>query len=316
MTETTQRPDSSSPNRPHRFPLGQVLGTLLSLVLLVYLVIQGWEEFARVLQQVSLSNFALALGFMLVSRLCVTLRWFALLRTAGAPVSFGQTMRLTFMGLFASNFLPSTVGGDFVRLAGAVVQRVEPGVSAASLVVDRLVGMAGMALLAPVGLAAVLQGSALAQGLAGAFVSRLPSLGEKLAGFARSAARSSTYWLRHPAGLVLALLFTLGHMLCTFLAVLLLLRGMGQHLSLATVGGLWSLSYFITLIPVSVNGLGLQEVSITYLYTHFGGVSMEAALALAVFMRLLFLAASLPGAVFLPAILNRPSLPDQFPETE
>ena len=88
-------------------------------------------------------------------------------------------------------------------------------------------------------------------------------------------------------------------MLFTYLIVAVLLNGMGQPMPLWQIGGLWSLSYFVSLAPVSINGLGLQEVSIAYLYSHFGGVPMETGLVLAVMMRLVFLVASLPGAYFL-----------------
>jgi len=64
-------------------------------------------------------------------------------------ISLAETLRLTFAGLFANNFLPSTVGGDVVRLAGAMQARYDSAISAASLVIDRLVGMAGMTLFLP-----------------------------------------------------------------------------------------------------------------------------------------------------------------------
>ena len=61
----------------------------------------------------------------------------------------------------------------------------------------------------------------------------------------------------------------------------------------------------LTLLPVSINGLGLQELSIAVLFSSFGGVSEHAGLALAVLMRMLYMLASLPGALFLPGLLLR-----------
>ena len=309
------------PAQRKSLPFGRVLGTLLSLGLLVYLIrLQGWQEFRQVLGRLPGDTFALALALMLLSRVCVATRWFVLLHSANAKVSYGQCLRLTFMGLFASNFLPTTIGGDLVRLAGSVALRVDAGLAAASLVLDRLMGMVGMSALAPLGLALILPPPAgglrpAAPLLAGALwprLARLPGLDRvfpRLATFGRSLLHSSAIWLRHPASLLGALGWTLGHMLCTFLTLHVLLAGLHQPLSFWWIGGLWSLSYFVTLVPVSINGLGLQEVSITYLYAHFGGVSLEAGLALAVLMRMLFLLASLPGVVFLPEILRpRPAI--------
>ena len=291
-----------------RIPVWRIAGSLLSLALLAYLVYeQGWDEFRQALSEVPLQSFLLALLLILISRLFVTARWHALLRTAGMQISFWQSLRLTFTGLFASNFLPSTVGGDLARLAGAVYLQMEAGLVTASLIVDRLIGMAGMALLLPVGLVALVSQSAWLGGHLEAgigLLSGLRWLWKKVGGFARSTLQSSIYWIRHPDGLGLGLLATGGHMLLTYLSVWVLLDGVGQPVSLLLIGGLWSLSYFVSLAPVSINGLGLQEVSIAYLYSHYAGVSMQGSLALAVLLRVLFLLASLPGALFLPGILN------------
>ena len=100
-----------------------------------------------------------------------------------------------------------------------------------------------------------------------------------------------------------ALVMTWGHMLFLFVSIWFLLRRMGEQTPFPLVAGLWTLVYFITLVPISVNGLGLQEVSLTFVYVTFGGVSMPSALTLAVLLRTLYMASSLPGAVFLPAIL-------------
>lgn len=295
-----------------RTSLWRILGTLLSLGLLVYLIYsQGWDEFAAVLRGLPFTTVIFAFALLMCSRVCVTLRWYTLLRSAKVEISFWQCFRLMFMGNFSSNFLPSTVGGDLVRLAGVIQLGVDAGVGAASLVVDRLVGMAGMSSLAPFGLAVVFQPLAganprWAAGMVSG-LSNLPGvqkLYRRVKNFLNSLLRSSLYWLRHPTSLVLALLCTFGHMLFTFLMTDVLLTAMQQSVSLWRIGTLWSLSYFISLVPVSLNGLGLQELSISYLYSHFGGVTAQAALALAVLTRLLFLLASLPGVLFLPDILR------------
>jgi uncharacterized membrane protein YbhN (UPF0104 family) len=313
--------------QPGRVPFWRVLGTVLSLALLVYLIrVQGWDEFTQVLARLPGYYFWLALGLTLLSRVCIGLRWFTLLRSADVKISFWQSLRLTFMGLFAANFLPTTVGGDLVRMAGVMYLRVDAGIGAASLVVDRLVGMAGMASWAPFGIAIVLRSGAgagtsavpAARWALLPFLARVPGgswVYRKAEKFTRSLLRSAMYWLRHPWSLGLALVCTYGHMFFTFSATWLLLQGMHQPVSFWWIGALWSLNYFITtLLPVSINGLGLQEVAISQLYSHFGGVSMEAALALAVLSRMLYLLASLPGAAFLPDIL-RP-FPTVQPKTE
>lgn len=326
-TSPALEPLSPEPRPSRRNLVVRVVGTVLSIALLVFLIsTQGWGEFAGALRRIPASYFWIALALMFGSRMCVALRWFVLLRSAQVKMPFWQCLRLVFMGLFASNFLPTTIGGDLVRMAGSVSLGMDAGVSAASLVVDRLIGMAGMSSLAPVGLFIVLRSSAGQPGtfqapflLVGGVFSGLAQIRgvawvkKKLRKFFGSILRSSALWVKKPFSLLLALLSTYGHMLFTFLIISLLLKGMNQPLSFWWIAGLWSLSYFITLVPVSVNGLGVQELSISLLYSHFGGVSAETGLALAVFMRVLPLLASLPGVLFLPEIL-RPLAKTRKPE--
>jgi uncharacterized membrane protein YbhN (UPF0104 family) len=92
-------------------------------------------------------------------------------------------------------------------------------------------------------------------------------------------------------------------MLCTFGMVKLLLGGMGEHISFWLVMGLWSATYFVTLLPISINGMGVQELAITFFYVALGGISQPSALTLALLMRVLPMIASLPGSLFIPDIL-------------
>jgi hypothetical protein len=63
------------------------------------------------------------------------------------------------------------------------------------------------------------------------------------------------------------------------------------------------LTYFVTLLPISINGLGVQELSLTFMLTHFGGITEPTALTLAFLIRILQMFASLPGAFCLPDVV-------------
>jgi len=290
------------------------VGTIAALGLLIYLLSQqGWDEFAGAIHNIPPWALLAAFACLFGSRLTTIGRWLALLRAARVPIGVWDATRIVFAGLFSSNFLPTTIGGDVVRLAGAVQLRLDAGIVAASLIVDRLVGMAGMATLLPLELPRVLRmglpalsamsgpGMLAAAGLP-VFVRRI---WKKLWAFIDKIWQSVVLWVRHPLGLLYALLWTFAHMACVFGAVWFLLKGMAEPLTFWKIGGLWVLSYFITLLPVSINGLGLQELSIAVLFSTYGGVSEHSGLALAVLMRMLYLLASLPGVFFLPGLLQR-----------
>ncbi|MFN3492822.1 MAG: lysylphosphatidylglycerol synthase domain-containing protein, partial [Anaerolineales bacterium] len=109
--------------------------------------------------------------------------------------------------------------------------------------------------------------------------------------------------IEKPKALISSLLFTFGNMACIFAAIYLLAEGMSDHISYWLIAGLWSLTYFVTLIPVSINGFGVQELSLTFLFSSMGGLSNAESLTIAILIRILFIITSLPGAFFLPSIL-------------
>ena len=92
-------------------------------------------------------------------------------------------------------------------------------------------------------------------------------------------------------------------MACLFGILWVFLSGMNDPVPYWLISGLWSLVYFVTLVPISINGLGVQEVAITYAFSTLGGASEQSALILALLTRTLFMLASLPGALFLSTIM-------------
>lgn len=284
----------------NRTLLLRLLGTLAAIVLIILLIRQeGWTEIVNSVKQISLLSFSLALASLLVSRIFVIARWHVLLHSGGVKIPFRRSAELTLMGLFASNFLPTTVGGDVVRLAGVMQMGFDRAICLASIAADRLVGLTGMLFAVPFGVVPAWEslGQAASQSLA-----LLASFQRPLR-FVRRTLQTFSTWLRQPKALFASLLCTWGNMVFIFLAIYLLVEGLGNHISFWLIAGLYSLSYLVTLIPISINGYGLQELSLTYLFLHVGGLNAATSLSMAVLIRILWMIASLPGAVFLPSIL-------------
>ena len=294
----------------------RVAGSLLAAGLLIFWLVQNWADVVDAFQKVGWQGIGAAFLLTLSSRFCTVGRWHALLRSAGAEIRPRDSIRLTFAGLFSANFLPTTVGGDLVRFAGGVKLGCDAAVVAASLVADRLVGLAGMATALPLGLFQVmstpLPGKPVSTGsLPLAAVALPPALrraadwGWGLAGkLWTSLLHALRLWLTHPLGLLRAYLFTWGHMLAAFLSVWILFQRMGESIPFWLVAGCWALSYFPTLLPVSINGMGVQELTLTFFFVNYGKVSPADALVMAALMRLLPALASLPGAFFVPGLLT------------
>lgn len=278
----------------------RLLGTLVATLLIVLLIQQeGWSEIVEAVKQISLASFLLALVSLLISRLFVIARWHVLLQSGGVKIPFSRSAELTLMGLFASNFLPTTIGGDVVRLTGVMQMGFDRAICLASIAADRIIGLVGMALVVPFGLIPAWNslGQAAQNSLA------LMATLERPIRFARRTLQTFSTWLHQPRALIVSLLCTFGNMLFIFASVYILIEGLGGHVSFWLVAGLWSISYFITLIPISINGLGVQELALAYFFLHVGSLTAATSLSMAVLIRIIFMFASLPGAVFLPSIL-------------
>ncbi len=285
--------------RENRQTVIRGLGSVLALALLLILIREeGDGELFSALRRVSFGYFLLAALALLASRLFAVARWHLLLRSAGLDISFLRSAMLTFTGNFSSNFLPTTIGGDVARLAGAMQLGYDRAVCLASLVADRLLGMTGMALALPLGLIPALSlDGGVAQSVA------FSALIQKGRDFIRRTLESLSIWLKKPATLFSSLLATLGNQAFIYLAIYLLLQGIDHHIDYWLVAGMYTLTYFVTLIPISINGLGVQELSMTFLLAQLGGLTSSESATIALLTRVLFIIASLPGAFFLPSIL-------------
>lgn len=291
----------------------RLAGTLGSVGLLVYLLHkQGWHDILKAFGEIPVPCALGTFGLMIVSRLATVARWQLLLRALGMEMPLRRAAAITFAGLFSSNFLPSTVGGDVARLAAAMQLGYSGSKSAASLVLDRLTGMLGMLMALPFGIPAFhaavklstphalvpipLAGLSAGEKTGSSIISRARgSISRTLGATAECASR--------PYHLLGALAFTWVHMLCIFGIISLLLSAMNQPLQFWTIAGLWTIVYFATLVPISINGLGVQELTVTYAFTQVG-VPTSAAFAVALVIRTLTMLASLPGALFVPGIMG------------
>jgi uncharacterized membrane protein YbhN (UPF0104 family) len=294
-------------NPSNRSQLIRWVGTILAVILLVYLLSQqGWQEFIDAFQKISVYRLLIALGIVFVSRFAVITRWYVLLRATDQHVSWYKTVKLTFAGLFASNFLPTTIGGDVVRFAGALQLRIDGAVSAASLVVDRLVGMTGMALMLPLSVMPVYEWFATHPKIefgilsSSAFLTNWIDKGKNLL---QRVLRALSMWRNQTKVLLFALFFTIIHQLCIYVFVFLLLGDLSDNLSFGMIAGLWSLVYFVTLLPISINGYGVQEISFYFIFTSIGNISISNALTISLLYRFFTIFASLPGVVFISSIL-------------
>jgi glycosyltransferase 2 family protein len=177
----------------------RLAGSLLALGMLIFLLASVWDELLSALQNISIWHLLGSAGLVLLSRFSTVGRWYVLLRTGGVKMPLSQALSLTFTGLFASHFLPTTIGGDVLRLAGAVRLGYDRAVCLASIAADRLVGMAGMTVILPLGLLPLWQARETL--ILAPLMFTPPALFRRLWAFALRTLGALNLWLKQPLAL-------------------------------------------------------------------------------------------------------------------
>ena len=295
-----------------------------SVALLYWLIATiDWTQFARTVRAIPGQRLAAGLLVAFLGQLLCAWRLRVLLHVQSVDVRYLFCVRLTFLGLFAGNFLPSTIGGDAVKIVLLARQGVGTAVSTLSVAADRLLGLAAFALLLPTVLTAPhilglqsFENSARVAGLvavagfaaiAGLVFLLLRSSKSRMAassGRGRFANMMSTVtstlsrWTKRPGDLLFAMAVSLAAALAGIVSVWIQAQPMGLSLTLIDFIAVYALVYFAALVPVSLNGVGVQEMAFVYLLPRLGA-NPEQAMALALMARLFLVVISLPGAIFM-----------------
>jgi uncharacterized protein (TIRG00374 family) len=88
-------------------------------------------------------------------------QWHLLLKAGGIVLPFAKTFKVYFVGIFFNNFLPAGVGGDVVKVYDVSRIGNDPYQVFAVTVLDRVVGIAGLCVLALVASFVLLAGPGL-----------------------------------------------------------------------------------------------------------------------------------------------------------
>jgi glycosyltransferase 2 family protein len=312
------------------------LPVLLKLVISLGLVagILGLADVSDVgasLAVADLGSIAVAVGLCFTQNLLAGLRWHFMGRRTGDFVGRWPAMRVTFAAMFCNQLLPTSIGGDLVRIGLLTRLGVAAGRAARTVVLDRTAGLLSLLTLMvatgmvlgeqlpagwPVSLVQGLPAVAIALILGGLFV------GDRIADSIQSKPRlawlaqllrDSSRLLRSGPSTVMILLMSYGIHCASAASVWFLARGSGITIDFFQVLGFLPIVILVQLVPVSIAGWGVREGTIV---TLFGLLGIGSAAAVAV--SILWGGAIAAGATLAGLIwfLTRPvgeRLPDREP---
>jgi uncharacterized protein (TIRG00374 family) len=88
-----------------------------------------------------------AASILVIGVLINLYRWYILVRAQELPFTLSNAVRLGLVGLFFSNFLPGSIGGDIVKAAAIAREQSRRTVSVATVIIDRAMGLWAIAWL-------------------------------------------------------------------------------------------------------------------------------------------------------------------------
>jgi len=260
-----------------------------------------------------------AILLAIVDRLLMAWRWIALLENGGAgrpPVR--RLIRIFLVSTFLGTFLPSSVGSDVVRAWSLSRERFGGAQAAASVAMDRLLGIIALVAVAAVGL---FLGRhllperflifALGAAAAGSVMGLLVVYSSRAESFLLGLARALPPVIGNPSAKLVAAVraYAIHHRVVTAVFV------MSLAVNVLRVVQAWVLGLAIGLdqpgvvyfafvpminlmmqLPVSIFGLGVAQLGFDWFFAH-AGVATADALALSFLFIGLGLLGNLPGAV-------------------
>ena len=263
-------------------------------------------------------------------------RWQLLLAAKGIREPLGWLTGLYFIGYAAGQVLPTSVGGDAVRIIEHGRKRPgRRGEVAAAVLFERVIGSAGTLIMVAIGLAAAVGRYDGIQFLvwlellfvalvgAGFFLlfskrarNRLGWLGKVAAKLRVEGPARSLYEAMHgyrdgPRVLLVVLLVTVTLQACRIVAIWLCGEAVGVDVSPLVYVILGPLLFLVMMVPFTINGLGVREAFFVAFLGRFG-VAADAAFATGFLFYAVTIATSIPGGVILlwrsarPAVARAP----------
>jgi len=252
------------------------------------------EPLRAAIARVPISSFcAVLLGYLLAHGIGV-LKWRMVVNAAGAELDFATSAQCYAGGLFGTLFLPSIVGGDFVRLAVGLRRSPRPAAVLTGNVVDRFLDVAAQGSLVLTGLLLapelilvpkewagkpnkalfiLIAIVALVLFLAGMYRLRKKILAGRSVRFRRRLARLRhalrSLW-RRPRILILGWLLGTGIQTCFLLLSLQMAEYCGLKVPMRVWLFAWPLAKLAAVLPLTQGGIGVREAALVTLLTPFG----------------------------------------------
>jgi uncharacterized protein (TIRG00374 family) len=301
-------------------------------LLLFYLLFRKYDfnEFGATLHNAELGFLAAAFMILWVGHYICIFRWRMLMRPLMPVFSLVRLFQIYCIGLFFNLAFPTAVGGDVVKMYYAGKPSRNYAQSFAATFLDRDAGMLAMMIIACIGTflmpseipgipVRLLIWLSFAAFVGANIVIFMPSLHRlftrllhrlklsRTAGRVDAISNAFQVMGKHPRVLLDSLLISMFNQVLVFAVAWVTAEGLHLHISFLYFLVFIPVITLITMIPISLNGLGLREYAFVSL---FGGIGVAPAtgLALSLLTLLMIVLSAVPGGIVYVIFRNRNEL--------
>ena len=300
------------------------------------LTVQGWQKLFDTFSHANLSLILLSLLFVPLVDFVSSVKWYCLARACDLDVSLWRLCAYYVVGRFFNMVLPSSIGGDVIRVneLGRYTGRYAD--SAAVVFVERFTGLAMLVLLAAIAVVVNLQmfnlpwlTAALTVGVLGVglicwmiidarpfnlinrlFGQRLPIVSAFLTKLGKFR-KAVLVYKDKPGALWLAIFNSLLFYFLAILNVWVSALAFDSSVSLVSMLVAVPIIMFIMNLPFSIGGLGLMEFAYSFTLGLFG-INPAVAISTTILMRLKTLLAAGMGGLIYPLVSEGMASPQQL----
>ena len=318
-TPPVTSPPDRLPSRSWRF----AIKALISLALIGFLLNRtDLQTLGALFRSLRVPVFLASFLLYIVAQILSTLRWRCLLQAEKINLSVWRLISLYFEGMFFNLMLPTLIGGDVVRGYQVFHLTKQHEASLASILVERLSGYVALVTIACIALIVtrehlrepvvvwltVTTAAGLVGIIAGLLSDRLQARFFKLLSHTGLARFHDTmhrqyeamqrYW-KHPRALLLAVGLSLVLQTFVILIFYLISRSLNLSVPLGSFFLFVPLISMVSMLPISVAGLGIREGSAIYFFAKVGLDSASALSLSLLWFAVTALSSGLGGIVFL-----------------
>ncbi|MCP4360270.1 MAG: flippase-like domain-containing protein [Chloroflexi bacterium] len=310
--------------RPNRSLVVRLIVSVLALGVVFYLI--DIRSFGPILAEIDIVYYLGGILLYVVAIMILALRLRVILAAAGVRMGLFSLVEINMVGQFFSLFLPTAVGGDVARMYElshqSSHQATSTSISISAVLLDRIIGLFTLALLSVVGLvvgAQFIPGTAvkwaafsLLFGLIFAWwlllnrrlmahfqwIFQLPLL-NRSEETVKQLYNLLYYLNRQPKLIVSCLIISLVVQSMEILSVVMMAQALDIHIAVFTYFIFVPLIWLVTMMPLSLNGIGFREGAYIFFFGQAGVLPALAVLLSLLVFSARVLVGLLGGLLFL-----------------